>query len=256
MAKLTEIDQFTEEVYQLEVTDFVEGGENGVDNKPHKALANRTKWLKAKIDSFLAGTGLTKAMVGLGSVDNTADLAKPINTATQTALNAKEPTITVLPIAKGGTGRNDGKAVALATPRNINGVPFDGSADITIHENKKIYELNCNDSGIANITIPMGLGRDTILLADILITARASASQGWAFWKGEYLFNFAGQESKMFSPFQVVEEGYYSDIISVVVTRPEFWSNQTKFTITTNQANKPLYLCIIEKIITIQGDFQ
>jgi len=88
MAKLIEIDEFTEEVYQLEVTDFVEGGENGVDNKPHKALANRTRWLKSRIDAFLAGTGLTKAMVGLSNVDNTADLAKPISTATQNVLDS------------------------------------------------------------------------------------------------------------------------------------------------------------------------
>jgi hypothetical protein len=35
--------------------------------------------------------GVTKAHVGLGSVDNTADTAKPISTATQTALNLKAP---------------------------------------------------------------------------------------------------------------------------------------------------------------------
>jgi hypothetical protein len=33
--------------------------------------------------------GVTKAMVGLGSVDNTTDANKPVSTATQTALNAK-----------------------------------------------------------------------------------------------------------------------------------------------------------------------
>jgi hypothetical protein len=33
--------------------------------------------------------GITKSMVGLGSVDNTADTAKPISTATQTALDLK-----------------------------------------------------------------------------------------------------------------------------------------------------------------------
>lgn len=33
----------------------------------------------------------TKAQVGLGNVDNTSDAAKPISTATQTALNGKEP---------------------------------------------------------------------------------------------------------------------------------------------------------------------
>lgn len=37
---------------------------------------------------------LTKSDVGLSNVDNTSDAAKPISTATQTALNAKEPTIT------------------------------------------------------------------------------------------------------------------------------------------------------------------
>lgn len=37
---------------------------------------------------------LTKADVGLGNVDNTSDLSKPISTATQTALNGKQATIT------------------------------------------------------------------------------------------------------------------------------------------------------------------
>jgi hypothetical protein len=34
-------------------------------------------------------SGITKAMVGLGNVDNTSDASKPISTATQTALNLK-----------------------------------------------------------------------------------------------------------------------------------------------------------------------
>lgn len=38
--------------------------------------------------------GIVKGDVGLNLVDNTSDLSKPISTATQTALNAKEPTIT------------------------------------------------------------------------------------------------------------------------------------------------------------------
>ena len=38
-----------------------------------------------------AGTvaGITKAMVGLGSADNTRDASKPVSTATQTALDLK-----------------------------------------------------------------------------------------------------------------------------------------------------------------------
>lgn len=50
------------------------------------------------LDEHIANTSnphnVTKAQVGLGNVDNTADANKPISTATQTALNAKEPTIT------------------------------------------------------------------------------------------------------------------------------------------------------------------
>lgn len=48
--------------------------------------------LKAPIASpTFTGTvsGVSKAMVGLGNVDNTSDLNKPISTATQTALNLK-----------------------------------------------------------------------------------------------------------------------------------------------------------------------
>jgi hypothetical protein len=36
-------------------------------------------------------SGITKSMVGLGSVDNTSDASKPISTATQTALDLKAP---------------------------------------------------------------------------------------------------------------------------------------------------------------------
>src|SRR5574343_392651 len=39
-------------------------------------------------------TGLTKSQVGLGNVDNTSDANKPVSTAQQTALNAKQNTIT------------------------------------------------------------------------------------------------------------------------------------------------------------------
>jgi hypothetical protein len=46
-------------------------------------------------------SGITKAMVGLGSVDNTTDAAKPISTATQTALNAKASTAAVTTTVNG-----------------------------------------------------------------------------------------------------------------------------------------------------------
>lgn len=51
MAGLKEQEKWEEEVYQIEENDPVHGGENGVTNKPLKQLANRTKWLKRKVET-------------------------------------------------------------------------------------------------------------------------------------------------------------------------------------------------------------
>jgi hypothetical protein len=76
------------------------------------------------VDSVAGKTGvvtLTKADVGLSNVDNTTDLAKPISTATQTALNTKL-----------GTTANAASATKLATARTIGGVSFNGTANINL----------------------------------------------------------------------------------------------------------------------------
>ena len=74
---------------------------NAVDTKLPSEKAVRTE-LNKKQDTLTAGTnisisnnkisvsGLTKSSVGLGNVDNTSDKNKPISTATQTALDAKQ----------------------------------------------------------------------------------------------------------------------------------------------------------------------
>lgn len=51
MAGLKEQEKWEEEIYQIEENDPVHGGENGVTNKPLKQLANRTKWLKKKVET-------------------------------------------------------------------------------------------------------------------------------------------------------------------------------------------------------------
>ena len=58
---------------------------------------------------------VTKAQVGLGSVDNTSDASKPISTATQSALNAKQDTL-----------------VSGTNIKTINGNSILGSGDMTI----------------------------------------------------------------------------------------------------------------------------
>ncbi len=50
MANLKEQEIFEEGIYQIETTDPVVGGENGVTNKPIRQLANRTKYLKEQVE--------------------------------------------------------------------------------------------------------------------------------------------------------------------------------------------------------------
>jgi hypothetical protein len=85
--------------------------------------------LKANVASpTFTGTvgGITKSMVGLGSVDNTADTAKPVSTAQQTALNLKantaSPTFTgtvVAPTLNATNYQKSGVAVGVLRSGSI-----------------------------------------------------------------------------------------------------------------------------------------
>ena len=61
-------------------------------------------------------SGITKSMVGLGNVDNTADSAKPISTATQAALDLKanltSPALTGMPTAPTASYSTDSTQLA------------------------------------------------------------------------------------------------------------------------------------------------
>ena len=96
------------------------------------------------VSSVAGRTGnvvLNKNDVGLNNVDNTSDLNKPISTATQTALNTTVKLIGNETIAGiktfssnivGNITGNAATATKLETARTINGVAFDGSANITV----------------------------------------------------------------------------------------------------------------------------
>lgn len=62
-------------------------GANNTFLTPDSTVANGLKWIPAAAAKVLLA--LTKSDVGLGSVDNTADTAKPVSTAQQTALDLK-----------------------------------------------------------------------------------------------------------------------------------------------------------------------
>ena len=140
-----------------------------VTNDAETALsAKMGKYLKQLVDTittafntFTARTdnphNVTKAQVGLGSVDNTADLDKPVSTAVEARLTALDGTLSThsgktdnphkVTKAQVGLGNADNTADAdknvatakkLATTRKINGVAFDGSKDITVADSTKI----------------------------------------------------------------------------------------------------------------------
>lgn len=56
MANLSETPDYPAGVYQLETSDPVLGGPGGIANRQAEQLANRTSWLKAKVDAFIDGT--------------------------------------------------------------------------------------------------------------------------------------------------------------------------------------------------------
>ena len=150
------------------------------------------------VDSVAGKTGvvtLVKGDVGLGNVDNTADTAKPVSTAQQTAItNAQNAAIAASApsshVGSGGTSHanasnsvagfmsaadkakldailgtntgdqttvsgNAGSATVLQTARLINGVSFNGSSDITINAVDAILRVPESDVGIANGVAPL-----------------------------------------------------------------------------------------------------
>jgi hypothetical protein len=135
---------------------------------PYTLLAETAVKLAGVLPIASGGTGATNAIaartnLGLGNVDNTADADKPVSTATLAILDTKEaianksiniiadsasslkyPSVKAIKdyvdsrtansnLANQANSANlAAKATALETPRTINGVPFDGTTNITI----------------------------------------------------------------------------------------------------------------------------
>ena len=60
MANLTETNRWEAGIYQLETSDPVMGGPNGIDNRAPRELANRTLWLKTELAKAVAQIGENK----------------------------------------------------------------------------------------------------------------------------------------------------------------------------------------------------
>ena len=70
MANVKENATWENGIYQLETTDPVLGGENGIDNLQARQLANRTQWLKTEIARAVADIG----NLGSGKADKSVEI--------------------------------------------------------------------------------------------------------------------------------------------------------------------------------------
>ena len=80
MIKLNESTSYDVDVNGYETGEIVQGGQNGVDNRPLKNLANRTNWLKAAVDTIdTAITAINNILSGLKSASTKNANATKLN---------------------------------------------------------------------------------------------------------------------------------------------------------------------------------
>ncbi|HDN5007978.1 TPA: phage tail protein [Salmonella enterica subsp. enterica serovar Typhimurium] len=83
MANLPETPQWEEGIYQIEVSDPVLGGPDGISNRQGKQLASRTLYLKQQVEN--GGTDLAKHIAAADPHTQYAPKASPTFTGTPTA---------------------------------------------------------------------------------------------------------------------------------------------------------------------------
>lgn len=85
----------------------------------------------AKAESAVQPAGLTKAAVGLGNVDNTSDVNKPVSSATQTALNLKVNITSLATVATTGSYNDlSAKPTIPSTKADIGLGNVDNTSDV------------------------------------------------------------------------------------------------------------------------------
>lgn len=93
---------------------------------------------------------LTKADVGLGNLDNTSDLNKPVSTAAQTALNLKLDVASKATNSDATTGTDDAKYMTAAkTKAAINGATITQSQVTNLTETL-VLKLDTSEKGVPN----------------------------------------------------------------------------------------------------------
>ncbi|MHA8083514.1 hypothetical protein ACST14_08835 [Aquirufa sp. A-Brett2-15D] len=176
---------------------------------PYTLLAETAVKLAGVLPIASGGTGATNAIaartnLGLGNVDNTADADKPVSTATLAILDVKEalanksiniiadsassvkyPSVKAIKeyidsrtatsnLANQANNANlAAKATALETPRTINGVPFDGTTNITIPVGVTPPDANATTKGFVQLAGDLtGTAAAPAIAANSITTAK------------------------------------------------------------------------------------
>ena len=119
------------------------------------------------VDSVNGQTGtvvLSKSDVGLGNVDNTSDLNKPISTATQTALNGKVNTTDIATTSDLGLVMPDGTTITVDADGTIHAVGG-GSGGGTINT-VLLWENSSPTSNFSAQTISVNVSAYTMFVVD------------------------------------------------------------------------------------------
>jgi hypothetical protein len=132
-------------------------------------------------------TGVSKSMVGLGSVDNTADSAKPISTATQTALDLKaplaSPALTGVPTAPTATAGTNTTQVATTAYVRGEVAALVNSAGATLDTLGEIATALGNDANLST-TLTTSIGLKAPIASPTFTGTVTVAAAGIAFTDG------------------------------------------------------------------------
>ena len=122
-----------------------------------KDTAEKLPTLQSTINAHIENENnphsVTKAQVGLSNVDNTSDLAKPVSTATQTALNGKANTSGTYPnltVGKATNADNATNATNATNAAKATKATQDASGNVITSTYATKNELNSGLNGKAN----------------------------------------------------------------------------------------------------------